>query len=117
MRDGDYGVGKTFGDSLILNARYYFPKHDIDLGWRSEFVKTVSATADRRAKPSYDTHDIYLRWMALPQEQLHVDLSLNNIFDEFYYDHGTFGFDNDFDRNIGIPESGRDLRLTLSWKI
>lgn len=117
LRDGDYGVGKTFGDSLILNANHYFPKHDIELGWRSEFVQSASATSDRRAKPSYDTHDIYLRWMALPQDQLNVDLSLNNIFNEFYYDHGTFGFDNDFNQNIGIPESGRDLRLTLSWRI
>jgi len=117
LNDADFGLGKTFGDSLVLNASYQFPQQALELGWSSKFVKAVSATAERPQKPSYDRHDLYLRWAALPQDQLTVDFAINNIFDEFYYDHGTFGFDNDFNRIIGIPESGRDLRLTLSWKL
>jgi len=118
LNDNNYGLGKSSGDTLILNARYDFPNQNIDVDWTSKFVQSVSGKNSLDpGKPKYDSHNVYLRWAALPKEKLIVDLAINNIFDEFYYDHGTFGFDRDFNQIIGIPESGRDIRLTLNWTI
>jgi hemoglobin/transferrin/lactoferrin receptor protein len=52
----------------------------------------------------------------MADDQLIVNLSLNNVFDKYYFDHGTFGYDTDEMENIGLPEPGRDVRLTVSYK-
>lgn len=55
--------------------------------------------------------------MAIVVANLVVNLTVHNVFDKFYYDHGTFGFDPDSQILIGLPEPGRDVRLTFTWQL
>ena len=117
LDDGHFGIGTSFGDTLVINANYHFPQHSLELGWSGRLVKRLDKVRQGYpAKAGYSIHDLYVEWFALADESLSINFTVSNLFDRHYYDHGTFGFDPDSGERIGLPEPGRDLRLTLGWQ-
>ncbi|GAA6154053.1 TonB-dependent receptor domain-containing protein [Pseudoteredinibacter isoporae] len=117
LDDGNLGIGTAFGDALVVNANYRFPEQNLELGWSGRFVQEMDDVQENYIpKPAFNTQDVYLEWLPMGTEQLSINLTVSNAFDRYYLDHGTYGYDPDSQRTIGLPEPGRDVRLTLGWK-
>ncbi len=128
------GLANAIGDSINvsfnyeindqlemgLNVNYVASLNDIEvfhrtveLGWADQ-IETID-------KPSYTVVDAYISYQ--PIENVSLDLAVQNLFDESYRNHGSVadygqlgeGYD-DYDGVVGIKESGRDIRLTASFK-
>lgn len=118
LNDNHFGIGTSYGDTLNLNVNYQLSVIDAELGWSSKIVKDMkNVPAQYPIKDGFDTHDVYFEWFPNAFDNAKVNFTIHNIFDEYYFDHGTFGFDLGSQSMIGLPESGRDIRLTLSWRI
>lgn len=117
LDDVKFGIGTAFGDTLTINSSYSLEALNLELGWNARFVKKLSdVPAGNPNKPGYGVHDIYVEWYPMDHDNFYVNLSLNNAFDKYYFDHGTFGYDSDEKQVIGLAEPGRDVRLTLSYQ-
>lgn len=116
LSDNQFGIGTSYGDTFILQANYQLSDLDAELGWSSRVVQEMDKVPlGYPAKASFTTHDLYVEWHPAQLSGVTVNLTLHNLFDKYYYDHGTFGFDPDSQLLIGLPEPGRDVRLTVSW--
>ena len=45
-----------------------------------------------------------------------LKFAVNNLFDKQYVDQASFGYSSRFSQVIGVPEVGRDFRLTASMR-
>ncbi|GAB2198421.1 TonB-dependent receptor domain-containing protein [Sessilibacter sp. MAH4] len=118
LGDSDTGIGTSYGDVLSVNMAYHFEKTNLELGWNGRLVRSLDQVPDGSPKkPGYNTQDIYLEWSPTGKDTMTVNLTINNLFDQYYLDHGTFGFSGRVGEIIGVAEPGRDVRLGLSWKI
>ncbi|MEH0724261.1 TonB-dependent receptor domain-containing protein [Vibrio alginolyticus] len=118
LDDSNFGLGTSFGDSLLVDASYHLYDNKIVLGWIGKWVQELGRVpTGYPTKEAYNVHDIYAEWSPSPSNNLTLNLAVNNLFDEYYFDHGTFGYDIGSNSIIGLPEPGRDIRLSVSWRI
>jgi hemoglobin/transferrin/lactoferrin receptor protein len=122
-----YGSKATsIGDTLVLDLDYRINK-SWTAGWVAEFVQDINGIHQDVGgesldldKKGYDLHDVYVSWQPLKDDQLKLNLSIHNLFDEEYLSHASV---EDYEGNagyegiIGSPEAGRDIRLTATWRI
>lgn len=116
------------GNTWVADA-YWRPFAQLDLGWNARLVERVDDILVPEAitglpgsfidKPSYLTHDLYLRWTPAFSDALTFNLTLKNVFDERYISHGSIedmtAFP-DFDGVVGAAEAGRDARHSVSLR-
>lgn len=124
------GLGNAVGDSINVNANYHLSDNiklglnynhvaslndievfhrSMELGWVTE-LETVD-------KPGYDLVDAYISYE--PLDNLRLDLSIQNVFDESYRSHGSvadYGHIPGYETVVGIKEPGRDIRLSASYQ-
>lgn len=119
-------VAVSTGDTLQLNANYKI-NNKLNIGWNMEHVNAISdinleyaGTKLNIDKPAYTVHDIYAQWQPTGKENLKVNLSVNNLFNEQYISHSSV---EDFSVNgggyatiSGAAEAGRDVRITLAYQ-
>jgi hemoglobin/transferrin/lactoferrin receptor protein len=124
------GLGNAVGDSLNVNVNYEINEqiqigfnynhvaslNDIEVFHRSMELEWVTEleTVD---KPSFDLVDAYVTYT--PINNLRLDLSVHNLFDESYRSHGSvadYGHIPGYERVVGIKEAGRDVRLSVSYQ-
>lgn len=122
-----YGSKATsIGDTLVIDFDYRI-NDSWEAGWVAEFVQDINGIHQEVGgesldldKKGYDVHDIYLTWLPLKDDQLKLNLSIHNLFDEEYLSHASV---EDYEGNagyegiIGSPEAGRDIRLTATWRL
>lgn len=102
-------VGRTWTASLA----YRFAKPNLEIGWQNRTVQKASGSVlVRDSEPverkSYNVNDIYANWKPLNNDNLNVNLSINNVFNKFYYPHSQ--------RGETLPGLGRDIRLGVNYK-
>ncbi len=115
LGDDHFSLGTSFGDTFLFGADYQLENYDIKIGWLSRFVKELNRVpTNHPKKESYNIHDLYIEWFSDSIDGLSLDFRINNIFDKYYFNHATYGFDPSSGENLGLPEPGRDIRLTLS---
>jgi hemoglobin/transferrin/lactoferrin receptor protein len=121
-----YGSGaNSIGDTLATDVHYQFSPRWM-AGWNAEFVRgihdvklDVGSDQLNADKPGYGIHDVYVHWKPMGNDQLKVALSVNNLFDKQYLSHASV---EDFTGNpgwegiVGSPESGRDIRVSVSGR-
>ncbi|GAB3316526.1 TonB-dependent receptor [Haliea atlantica] len=114
-----YGyLGTTTGDTLTLDLGYSISE-SLEAGWTAQWVQDVEniqvESADAAIdKPGYNVHDLYLQWSPRQAPKLQVTLSVKNVFDEVYLDHGSiedFTAIPGYEAIVGQRAQGRDLRL------
>jgi hemoglobin/transferrin/lactoferrin receptor protein len=114
------------GDTLALNLHYEF-NETINAGWSTRMVSgihniKINVAGDELNidKPGYAEHDIYARWLPLGDDMLTVNLTVKNLFDKQYLHHGSI---EDMTNNVGYevvvgsPEAGRDVRVSLAFRL
>ena len=122
--DTDFGLGSSYGRSWNAHAGYRLKPQRLSFGWSVNYVEEfdgapAGASAAVRAlfvKPSYVVHGAYVQWLPLPNERLVVTLTAVNLFDKYYVDQATSGYNSQLSRVAGLPESGRDVRASISYQ-
>ena len=54
-------------------------------------------------------NDVFANWKPLGKDTLNVNLSVNNVFNKFYYPHSQRWTNT-------LPGTGRDVRLGVNYK-
>ncbi|WP_250460760.1 TonB-dependent receptor domain-containing protein [Microbulbifer litoralis] len=120
-----YGyLGTSTGDTLNIDTSYRLTS-TLDIGWiatvvqdRNDiYVESAGAAID---KPGYDVHDIYAHWQPGAVDGLSLTLTVKNLLDDQYLDHGSVeDFRSVYPGSgiIGYPAPGRDLRLSIGMRL
>lgn len=117
LSDGNMSIGTAYGRTWNLQLDHALPRYNLKLGWSSKFVEDLDDVPEgSRIKPSYQSHDVFAVWVPSADKNLSLTLTVSNLFDEYYLDHGSFGFSTGRGINLGFPEPGRDVRLTTAWR-
>ena len=115
--DSNLGLGTSIGRTWLarLDGALASPRlgYGANLRYVEEVENEISATAP--PKESYFVADVYLNWQAT--DDLGVALAVNNLFDEFYYDHATYTWlAGNFNTYVGYPAVGREIRAAVSYR-
>ncbi len=126
------GLANERGNTWNLSANYTFASQ-FELGWNFVYVEDLNnievlqravelgwidstQTVD---KPSYQVHDIYLRWTPFDDDSLALNLAVQNVFDEQYRDHSSVAAYNSipgWEGVAGLYEPGRDIRASIRYQ-
>lgn len=114
LMSGDMGLGTAYGRTWTTGVEYAV-QETWALGWNARYVEELKRVREgQNTKAGYGIHDIYAEWT--PIESVNVGLAVNNVLDKFYFDQGTFYTRDDATVPYGLPEPGRDFRVSLSWQ-
>lgn len=117
LGDDNLWLGTSTGDTLVAKLSYQV-SDKLEMGWSGEFVRRLTDIpadtewADYQEKPGYSLHDLYVQWSPLASDPLLLNLSINNLFDKYYFHHASYTAG---ERGTGIPAMGRDVRLSLTY--
>ena len=75
---------------------------------------SISATAPD--KPGYAVFDLLGRWTLVGDDRLVLAASVNNLFDRFYYDQATYGYNAGAGKYIGFASPGREFNVSLTYR-
>ena len=113
LSSGDMGLGTAYGRTWTLGLSHEM-SDTLSVGWDARFVEKLDfVRSGQDEKASYAVHDVFVRWQ--PTRALSLGLAINNLFDKFYYDQGTYYSRNNATAPYGLPEPGRDFRLSASY--
>jgi hemoglobin/transferrin/lactoferrin receptor protein len=118
LNDADLGLGTSIGRTWTLRGDWVSASGRQRYGLRARTVESeanaISPTAPD--KPGYRVVDLLAQWTPLDDDRLTLGLTVNNLFDRFYYDHGTYGYHAGSGKYIGFPSPGREIRVSAAWK-
>lgn len=118
LNDSDLGLGTSIGRTWLAKFNYTLPEQSVDFGANLRLVEEepnfISATAPD--KEGYVTTSVYANWKPLVDDSLTLSVAINNLFDKFYYDHATFGYNTRTESYVGFPAMGRELLFSASVK-
>ncbi|MBL1379085.1 TonB-dependent receptor domain-containing protein [Zobellella iuensis] len=114
LSDDDWSLGTSVGDTWVAGLDFH-PVDSLDLGWTGTFRERLTRVADGYTEKSgYGVHDLYARWRPLAGDQLTLAVTVQNLFDRQYQDHASYAVYGAV--AAGLPEAGRDIRLSASYK-
>lgn len=119
-----YTENKDFNESLPLTPPLMTRlklSYEIEKFWASvQYNITarqnkISRSFDENPTPGYEIMDIKAGFV--PMKNMNLGLGILNVFDQFYYHHLTFAFNNqpDFGRTP-ITEPGRNFTVFVNYK-
>ena len=119
----EYGsLVSSIGNTWVIDA-FWTPIDQLDVGWNVRLVEEIDGIdypivpGSEIEKPGYVTNDFYLRWRPEFVENVTVNLTVKNIFDEDYVSHGSMedmrGIPG-YGAVYSAPEPGRDIRVSVS---
>ncbi len=117
LADGDsLLLGTTSGRNWVAQVDYQWPSQNLKFGWTGRLVeKLTNVPAGTEAKPGYNVHDIYTQWQPMG-DKLSLTLTIKNLFDQYYHDQTSFGYNARWGTVASLAEAGRDVRVSASWK-
>lgn len=113
--------GAQTGRTWTASLAYRFQNPNLEIGWRGRYVQKavgsilVSGQKDRDGnlenvvRKGFGVNDVFANWKPLGKDTLNVNLSVNNVFNKFYYPHSQRW-------NNTLPGVGRDVRLGVNYK-
>ena len=114
LTDADLGLGTSIGRTWTARFDWAPQGHAGRYGLRARHVESEAnlITPTAPAKPAYTVVDLLSEWKLGRAQQFSIGIALNNLLNEFYYDHATYGYHSS-GKYIGFPAMGRELRLSL----
>ncbi|HFC3392043.1 TPA: TonB-dependent siderophore receptor FetA/FrpB [Neisseria gonorrhoeae] len=113
--------GAQTGRTWTASLAYRFKNPNLEIGWRGRYVQKATGSIlaagqkDRDGKlenvvrQGFGVNDVFANWKPLGKDTLNVNLSVNNVFDKFYYPHSQRWTNT-------LPGVGRDVRLGVNYK-
>ncbi|MFZ6874506.1 TonB-dependent receptor domain-containing protein [Undibacterium sp. Di27W] len=119
LSSGDaFLLGNASSRTWVAQLDYALPNPALKFGWTGRFVEKLSFVPEGSAtKPGYGVHDLYAHWLPTGKDDFTVTFSVKNVLNKFYYDQSSFGYHPRWSAVAALPEIGRDLRISLAWKI
>lgn len=125
-------LGNTLGDNWNLSATYdptprigfeasvsgYQRVEDLEVLFRDVQLGYLPAT-EFIDKPGYAVVDLFARWQPFDSDSVTLLAAIYNLFDEQYLAHASVGDYTtipDYELVTGLPEPGRNIRLTVSLR-
>ena len=125
-------LGNTLGDNWNVTASFdpspslgfeasltrYEAVNDLETLFRDVELAYVPATV-LIDKPGYTVVDLFARWQPLDDDRVSIAAAVYNLFDKQYIAHASvadYSGVPDYENVSGLPETGRNVRLTLSFK-
>jgi hemoglobin/transferrin/lactoferrin receptor protein len=125
-------LGNTMGDNWNVSASYdptpalgfeasftrYQRVDDIETLFRDVELGYVPAT-QFVDKPGYSVVDLFARWQPLGDDSVTLLAAVYNLFDKQYLAHASvadYTAIPDYEIVRGLPEPGRNVRLTVSFR-
>ncbi|WP_045855532.1 TonB-dependent receptor domain-containing protein [Teredinibacter purpureus] len=116
LSDRNMGLGTTIGRTW-LGALEFSGSQSLQYGVNVRFVESEKNSVVEGApdKESYSVVKAYGNWS--PVSSLTVSLTVNNLLNEFYYDHATYTYlgapSNTY---VGYPAMGREVVASLAYR-
>lgn len=113
--------GAQTGRTWTASLAYRFKNPNLEIGWRGRYVQKATGSIlaagqkDRKGnlenvvRKGFGVNDVFANWKPLGKDTLNVNLSVNNVFNKFYYPHSQRW-------NNTLPGVGRDVRLGVNYK-
>lgn len=110
-------VGRTWTASLA----YRFQNPNLEIGWRGRYVQKAVGSIlaagqkgrdgkfENVVRKGFGVNDVFANWKPLGKDTLNVNLSVNNVFNKYYYPHSQRWTNT-------LPGVGRDVRLGVNYK-
>lgn len=113
--------GAQTGRTWTASLAYRFKNPNLELGWRGRYVqkavgsilaagqKDRNGNLENVVRQGFGVNDVFANWKPLGKDTLNVNLSVNNVFNKFYYPHSQRWTNT-------LPGVGRDVRLGVNYK-
>lgn len=113
--------GAQTGRTWTASLAYRFQNPNLEIGWRGRYVQKavgsilVAGQKGRDGKlenvvrQGFGVNDVFANWKPLGKDTLNVNLSVNNVFNKFYYPHSQRWTNT-------LPGTGRDVRLSVNYR-
>lgn len=116
-QDNSLLLGNSDGRTWVAQIDYKLPATHMTLGWSSRLVeKLTHVPAGTAPRDGYDVHDAYGQWQPTGKDDFALTLTVRNIFNKFYYEQSSFGYLASWGTVAGMPEPGRDVRVSAAWR-
>lgn len=107
---GYYAFPDT-GDRYTFALNYYIPDAQLDLGWKTMYVREVNLPAvEQTIRESYAVSDVYVSWSPKQIKGLELTAGVDNIFNKAYMDHST-----QYYGSVDL-DPGRNYKLSVAYK-
>lgn len=107
-------LGNASGRTWLAQFDKRWQAHSF--GWSMRLQEKLSfVPSGSKEKPGYALHDVYWQWQVKPDLRLAVNVK--NLFDKNYVDQSSFGYHPRWGKVAALPEAGRDIRVSLAWRI
>ncbi|MBX9400727.1 TonB-dependent receptor [Lysobacter sp. BMK333-48F3] len=118
LNDADLGLGTSIGRTWTARFDWQPASAQANYAIRARLVEDERNSIAPAApdKPGYAVVDVMANWNLLGDDRLKLGAAINNLFDRFYYDHGTYGYQAGTKSYIGFPSPGRELSLSLTYR-
>ena len=83
-----------------------FKSRGFDIGGRS---KGRDGKLENVVRQGFGVNDVFANWKPLGKDTLNINLSVNNVFNKFYYPHSQRWTNT-------LPGTGRDVRLGVNYR-
>lgn len=115
--DEAFLLGNSSGRTWVAQVDRAFPLQHVKLGWTGRATERLEHVPDGAAtKPGYTVHDVYAQWQPAGSDRLTLTFTVNNVGDKFYYDQSSFGFHPRWGSVAALPETGRNIRVSLATR-
>ncbi|MEI5640200.1 MULTISPECIES: TonB-dependent receptor domain-containing protein [unclassified Pseudoalteromonas] len=123
-----FQLERTQGDSITAELSYYMVDYNLNLGWEMQVLDDVAAgnflggASIDNSKSGYTVHDFVAHWQPEAVEDLHLRLSIENAFDEFYASQssktGVTGHPLAGELGLFLMdyEPGRNIKASISYQ-
>ena len=113
--------GAQTGRTWTASLAYRFQNPNLEIGWRGRYVQKavgsilVAGQKGRDGKlenvvrQGFGVNDVFANWKPLGKDTLNINLSVNNVFNKFYYPHSQRWTNT-------LPGTGRDVRLGVNYR-
>lgn len=115
--DDAFLLGNASGRTWVAQFDRALPASHVKLGWTGRATERLEhVPANAATKPGFAVHDVYAQWRPTGSDRLTLTLTVNNLGDKFYYDHSSFGFHPRWSGVAALPETGRNVRVSLATR-
>lgn len=117
LADSNLGLGTNIGRTWLGRLRFNLERFNADVNADLRYVEEEDnpIATDAPPKDQYFVANLYMNWR--PTTDLTVSLAVNNLTDEFYYDHATYTWiAGAFNTYVGYPAMGREVVASLAYQ-